>query len=224
MNGPKTSANGGVACGTVAAFVDGPAEARLHRVVPLDTPLEVVTDGHVELRAGGEVVASARPCAEIDLQPPLRPTVAEGREAVARRMPRAGSVEFFADCWVCSDHRSDGLGALFGRSAADPLVNAGVIVPGDPSAWDGDGVMTELALWGALDCPSYAPVLWDRPKASLLAQLAIRVDRKPVRSDELVCVGWHLRSDGRKHHTASAVLTGEGELCGVGRALWIELR
>jgi hypothetical protein len=39
FSGPPQSPNGGVACGVVACFVDGPAEVALRASPPLDTPL-----------------------------------------------------------------------------------------------------------------------------------------------------------------------------------------
>lgn len=225
MNGPPSSANGGIACGIAALELDVPARARLHRPVSLDTPLEVVRDGdEVRLLEGEDVVASAAPCAPVELEPPLWPTLDEARAAATNRVPRDAQYALFDDCWVCSAHRRDGLGALFGPVAADPAVNAGVVEPGDPSVWDADGRLSELALWGALDCPSYVPVLWSRPQPALLAQLAARIDVRPSYDDRLICLGWHLRSEGRKHYSASALMTAGGELCGVAEALWIELR
>jgi hypothetical protein len=37
-------------------------------------------------------------------------------------------------------------------------------------------------------------------------------------------VGWPLARDGRKLDTASALFTASGELAGLARARWIELR
>ena len=37
-------------------------------------------------------------------------------------------------------------------------------------------------------------------------------------------MGWHLASEGRKHHTASALLTADGDVLARARALWITLR
>jgi hypothetical protein len=39
-----------------------------------------------------------------------------------------------------------------------------------------------------------------------------------------VIVGWPLKTDGRKHHSASAVLDEHGTTLAVARALWIRLR
>jgi hypothetical protein len=37
-------------------------------------------------------------------------------------------------------------------------------------------------------------------------------------------VGWLLSHEGRKHHTASALLDGDGEVVAGALATWIELR
>jgi hypothetical protein len=42
--GPPGVANGGFACGSLAALADGPAEVTLRRPPPLDQPLEVRGD------------------------------------------------------------------------------------------------------------------------------------------------------------------------------------
>jgi hypothetical protein len=39
-----------------------------------------------------------------------------------------------------------------------------------------------------------------------------------------VAVGWGLGSDGRKHYTAAALLTPDGDVVGRSRATWIELK
>ncbi len=60
FNGPPASANGGYACGLVAALLGGDAEVTLRSPPPLDTPLVVSgDDGHIEVRDGETLVAEA---------------------------------------------------------------------------------------------------------------------------------------------------------------------
>ena len=40
FNGPPLSGNGGYSCGVLAAFIDGPAQVRLHVPPPLDNMSE----------------------------------------------------------------------------------------------------------------------------------------------------------------------------------------
>ena len=87
--GPLTSANGGYACGRLAAFVDAEeVEVTLRLPPPLDRALAVERDGDaVLLRDGDAVVAEARPAA-VEIEPPAPVSIAD---ADARaRAARAG--------------------------------------------------------------------------------------------------------------------------------------
>jgi hypothetical protein len=48
--GPPGSANGGYACGLIAAYLDGQAEITLRRPPPLATPMAVERDGEGSVR------------------------------------------------------------------------------------------------------------------------------------------------------------------------------
>jgi hypothetical protein len=69
FRGPTGSANGGYTCGLLASFMHGPAEVTLRLPPPLERPLEVVTDGALELRDGEQLVAEAAPTG-VDLDVP----------------------------------------------------------------------------------------------------------------------------------------------------------
>src|SRR3954469_10706838 len=83
FSGPPGTANGGYACGAVGELVDGPAEVSLRTPPPLGVPLDVVflAEGAVEVRHGDVLVAAARPVDGVDAEPPVRPTLADAREA-----------------------------------------------------------------------------------------------------------------------------------------------
>ncbi|MEA2317146.1 MAG: hypothetical protein QOD44_1335 [Solirubrobacteraceae bacterium] len=200
FNGPPGSANGGYACGAIGELVDGPAEVTLRLPPPLDAPLAVdyLPGGEVEVRHHDMLVASARPVDGVDVEPPVRPTLAEAREAAR-------------------------LGIHFGPLAGHPGVTASVFLP-DATVPNRDGVVAPDMVWAALDCPSYTPPLWDWDSPSLLARLAVeRLDCVTV-GEPVVAVGWHLGSVGRKHDTASALLAADGRVLARARALWITLR
>lgn len=216
-NGPLTSANGGYACGLVARHVDGPAEVTLRRPVPLETTLHLERhdDGRVTLHHEGELLAEGEPALPLDIEPPYRPSVAEAREAAAAGFgPRP---ELFARCYVCAtpDQRSDGLGVHFGPLPSRPDMTGAVLVTDDAA--------DELA-WAALDCPSYTPDLWDGEHPSLLATLTAELLEPVPVGEPLVVTGWSLGRDGRKHHSATALLTADGRMLARARALWIELK
>ena len=222
FNGPPTTANGGYACGALGELVDGPAEVSLLSPPPLGV-LDVgfFEDGEVEARHDGAVVARARPVDGVDADPPVRPTLAEAREA-SRRHPGHGRRGFLSDCYVCGSQRHDGLGIHFGPLRGHPRVTASVFLP-DATVPNRDGVVAPDMVWAALDCPSYTPALWDWQRPSLLARLAVeRLDCVEV-GEPLIALGWHLASERRKHHTASALLTTDGRVLARGRALWITL-
>jgi hypothetical protein len=224
FNGPPTTANGGYACGAVGELVDGPAEVTLRLPPPLGVPLDVgfLPGGEVEVRDRDALVASARPVDDVDVEPPVRPTLAQAREAT-RRHPGHGREGLLSDCYVCGSQRHDGMGIHFGPLAGHPDVTAAVFLP-DATVPNRNGDLRPDMVWAALDCPSYTPALWDWDRPSLLARLAVeRLDCVCV-GEPVVAVGWHVASEGRKHHTASALLSTDGRVLARARALWITLR
>ena len=220
FNGPPSSANGGYACGAIGELVDGPAEVTLRTPPPLGRPLDIgfLPGGEVEARDGDVLVASARPVDAVDVEPPVRPTLAEAREA-AQRHPE----NLAPGCFVCGSGRQNGLGVHFGPLAGHPGVTAAVFLP-DATVPHRDGVVAPEMVWAALDCPSYTPPLWDWDRPSLLARLAVERLDCVVVGEPVVATGWHLASEGRKHHTASALLSTAGRVLARARALWITTR
>ena len=163
-NGPVESANGGYACGCLAAFVGESAEITLRQPPPLARPLAVVSDGAAGARMlDGEVlVAEGRPAALDAIEPPLRPSFDEATAASARH-PGRGMRHLLSDCFVCSPYRDKpGRPRRLSRPlAADASLNAAPFEP-DASLAD-DGVVRHEVVWAALDCPSYPPSLWASP-------------------------------------------------------------
>ena len=227
-NGPPGTANGGFACGAVARFVDGPAaQVRLQRPPALDAdlPVHVDADGTVTVRepGGGEVVATGRPVPALDdVVPPVRPSLADARAAM-REHWGIGKRTMLSDCWVCSPYRHDGLGMCFGPLAGHDEVNAAAVLT-DPTLPSTDGLLDPEVLWGALDCPSYLPRLSDPANVALLAQMTGELLEPVPVGTPLVVVGWHRSSEGRKSHTASALLDPDGRVLGRALALWIEIK
>jgi hypothetical protein len=84
-------------------------------------------------------------------------------------------------------------------------------------------------VWAALDCPTSGPVANDPGGGTaflpiVLARLTARVLAPVVAGEPHVVVAWPIEIDGRKRHAGAAIYTAAGELCGISRALWIELR
>ena len=58
---------------------------------------------------------------------------------------------------------------------------------------------------------------------TLLGRLTTSLEATVPATTPLIALGWHLSTEGRKHHTASALLTTTGEVVGRAKATWIEL-
>jgi hypothetical protein len=224
FNGPPASANGGYTCGLIARYVGSPAAVSLRSPPPLDTALELRRgpDGEVILRYRDLVVAEGAPAEPLDLEPPVRPTVAQAREAL-RRHPWLTGRHPFSDCYVCGAGRHDGLGLHFGDLRGHDGMTAALLVADETVPHDADGVTPEIA-WGALDCPSYVPALWESAVPSLLAWMHAEVLEPIPLGEPIVATGWPLSAEGRKNFTASALLSADGELLARARCLWVRPR
>jgi hypothetical protein len=208
FRGPVGSANGGYACGRLAAFVDGPAEVTLRLPPPLERPLRVEREGErVLLWDGDALLAEARP-AEVDVEPPEPPPFEEARAA---QLPSGDPESPFPECFVCGRERGDGLRIFPGAW------NGGVAATWTPAA---ELCAPEL-VWSALDCPgAYAAGAVGRGEP-VLGRLAARVESLPRPGERCVVIGWPLGEDGRKLFPGTALFGEDGRVLGVARATWI---
>jgi hypothetical protein len=212
FNGPPESANGGYACGLVAAVVGGPAEVTLRSPPPLDTPLSIVRDGdRVEIDDGETLVAVGEPV-EFELDVPEPVSV---EEAEAARKAYAGFRHHaYSTCFTCGPDRVDGLGVFAGPVAGRELVAA----PWLPSP----GEMPAEFVWAALDCPSGWAVDEFQREGVLLGRLAAKIVGPIVGTGEpYVVIGWGTGAEGRKRYAGSAIFTADGELRAYARSTWI---
>jgi hypothetical protein len=213
--GPLTSANGGYACGRLAAFVDADeVEVTLRLPPPLERELEVVRDGEAALLLDGEsLVAEARP-GRVELDPPAPVSVADAEEAATRHV-RVGS-PLFRECFVCGIRGDgDGLGVHAGAvDGREPLLAA---------PWTADEPSPEV-VWAAIDCPgAYAVGAAGRGEI-VLGRMTARVLRIPAAGERCVVVAWPCGEDGRKLFAGTALFSGAGELLALARQTWIEPR
>jgi hypothetical protein len=224
FNGPPASANGGYTCGLIARYVGGPADVSLRSPPPLDTALELerIEDGGIRLFHRDVLVAEGHPSDPPDVEPPVRPTVAQAREAL-RRHPWLEDRHPFSDCYVCGAGRHDGLGMHFGDLRGHPDMTAALLIADETVPHDGRGLAPEIA-WGALDCPSYVPALWHADVPSLLARMQAEVLEPIPLGEPIVATGWLLRAEGHKYYTASALLSADGRLLARASHLWIRPR
>ena len=226
FRGPADSANGGYACGLLAAAVEAPVvEVTLRMPPPLGRPLRLVPEaGGAEMRDGDDLVATAAPLDRLELDVPAPPGLAAAERA------RSGSPLHerhpFPECFVCGPARAPGDGL---HITAGPVSGRDIVAsPWDVGEWveAEDGRATELMMWSALDCPSgLAPMLLDEPVGpSVLGRLAARILARPRIGETCEAVGWTFGREGRKSFTAAAIFSAGGDLLGYSRATWIELR
>ncbi|MFA9400919.1 MAG: hypothetical protein ACERKT_07400, partial [Acidobacteriota bacterium] len=98
----------------------------------------------------------------------------------------------------------------------------GVLAPPASVPSTGGAIDPEI-VWAALDCPSFTAHRLLTAGPHVLGRLSVEL-LAPVPSDRpSVVVGWETGSDGRKVHSASALLSPDGELLARSRALWIAL-
>jgi hypothetical protein len=205
-----TSANGGYACGRLAAFVDADAvEVTLRLPPPLDRPLRVErVDGHVSLLDDDAVVAEARP-APVEVQPPDAVSVADAGRACERHL-REWTPEF-RECYVCGV-RDDGLEIRVGLVAGREPLYAG------PTALLESG---PEFVWAAIDCPGAYAVGAEGRGEIVLGRMTARVDRVPDADEECVVASWPLGEDGRKLYAGTALFAADGEPLALARQTWI---
>ena len=213
FRGPLASANGGYACGRLAAFVDAAdVEVTLRLPPPLDRPLAVERDGvGVRLLDGDAVVAEARP-ARLEVDAPA-PVSVEDAQAARERHVRGWSPEF-SECYVCGV-REDGLeirvGPVPGR---EPVHAAPIALPED---------RPEI-VWAVIDCPGAYAVGAEGRGDIVLGRMTARVNRMPAVDEQCVVVSWPLGEDGRKLFAGTALFSEDGELVALARQVWIAPR
>jgi hypothetical protein len=209
FRGPTESANGGYTCGLLASFLHGPAEVTLRLPPPLERPLEVVTEGTLELRDGGDVVAEATE-ADLDLDVPGPISFAD---ASAAALPEGDKESVFPECFVCGWAREDGL-----RVYAGPVDRNGLVA----ATWiPREDVISSEFVWAALDCPGAFAVEFGQRGNPVLGRLTARVEHLPHPGERCVVMGWPLGEDGRKRYAGTAVFGEDGRILGSARAVWI---
>lgn len=209
FRGPTESANGGYTCGVLASFMHGPAEVTLRLPPPLERPLEVVTDGALELRDGEQLVAEAAPT-ELDLD---IPDAISFEAAAAAELPDGDRESVFPDCFVCGWKREDGLRIYAGPVEGRELVSA-TWIPRE------DAISSEF-VWAALDCPGAYAVEFGQRGDPVLGRLSARVEHLPHPGERCVVIGWPLGEEGRKLYAGTALFGEDGRLLGSARATWI---
>jgi len=211
--GPVASANGGYACGRLAAFVDADdVEVTLRLPPPLERPLEVVRDaGVVQLLDGDALVAEARGAvAEVT---PQAPVSHEEAEAARARHVRGWSLDF-GECFVCGV-RDDGLEIRVGPVAGREPLHAAPIALDEPA---------REIVWAAIDCPGAYAVGAEGRGDVVLGRMTAHLGRVPEVGEPCVVAAWPLGEDGRKLHAGTALFAADGELLAIAHQVWVAPR
>lgn len=219
--GPSRSGNGGYVCGRIARHITGAATVRLMVPPPIGSELHIdVSDDLVTLRSGDTVVGEGR-AAQLDLQPPAAPSLAE---AVTASQSYLGFTSHsFPRCFVCGPKRQAGDGM---RIFAGPVQDRDLVAApwvADASLAQDDRIADEF-IWAALDCPTAFAILpVPEGRAVVLGQLTARIEGSVRPGEPCVVIGWPIRIDGRKRTAGSALFGASGQLVAVARAIWIEI-
>ena len=223
FNGPLENGHGGYCSAVIADLVEGAAEVSLRSPVPLETPLGISRedDGSVRMLGGETVVAEAAPTPELEVEVP-DPVGPE--EARAAKEHYRGSTEgLFSHCFVCGPARDDALGVFAGTVEGREVVAS----PWTPPEWTADepGRVRPEFIWAVMDCPTYFAVYRgeDLPM-SFLGRMAARIDAPVAAGEEHIVMAWPIHADGRKQHAGAAVVSADGDVLAVARALMIEPR
>jgi hypothetical protein len=221
FRGPDNSGNGGYVCGRLAEYLPGPAVVRLSMPPPLSTPMEIrdVATG-VELRAGGELIASSW-LDDFSIQLPDPPTAAE----VADSWPSFVGLRKhpFPECFVCGPEREEGDGLrIFPGQVRGKEIVAGPWVPHE-GLCDESGVVAPRFVWSALDCPGGFSFQPDPGNAPVLGQFAARQLAPIELGQDYSVIGWEILRKGRKHQTGSAIFDTQGACVGKAQGTWIEV-
>ena len=153
----------------------------------------------MSLLCGEDVIARAVPAA-VRAPVPRAPTVEEAEIASRRHV---GFVHHrFPTCFVCGMARDDGLRIYAGRVGDGALIAS----PWTPESDD------PLLAWAVLGCPSaYAIESVDHvTQIVVLASLTVELRERPRAGERHVVAAWPVASDGRKHHSASALYDATG--------------
>lgn len=151
--GPPGMANGGFACGSIAALHGGAAEVTLRLPLPLERPLAARHDGHGALlvRDGDTLLAESHSAAPVELA--AQAVSLDEARAVAGRS-RYYTDPVFPACFVCGmDRRPGDGGRIFPGPVSGRALWAAPWTP-DPSVASSDRSIRPEVIWAALDCPS----------------------------------------------------------------------
>jgi hypothetical protein len=230
FQGFTDGALGGYAAGVAARGIDGPAEANLKALPPLerDLRLESSEDGGAELRDDEALVLTVRP-SEFELEIPQTPTLDEAEAANGALVHDHGHL--YPGCFTCGPerHEGDGLRLFMGRLPGRDRFLAAAWTP-DPKLTPGPTLPGEF-VWAALDCPTIwaawfderGDVTFPQEYFSVLARQRVDVLGPVPTGEPAVVSAWPISDDGRKHVTGAAIHGEDGRLLARGESLLVDV-
>lgn len=205
FTGPPEVVNGGYACASVAAALDGIAEVTLRRPVPVATPLRLERDGDRAslLAPDGTLLAEGGPGAPLP-DAPAAPADEVAEAAMAGGITRNAS-EFSFPCFVCHPTRDDGF-----RMTPGPIENGTAVgatwTPAAECAGE-DGAVDARFVWAVLDCTGSIGAMHAHrePRGVLLGRMRACIDAPLAPGQRYLARGWAGAAEGRKLPAGAAL-------------------
>jgi hypothetical protein len=230
FQGFTDGALGGYAAGVAARGIDGPAEANLKALPPLERELTVEPseNGGAELRDGETMVLTVGP-SEFELEIPPTPTLDEAEVANGALVHDGGHL--YPGCFTCGPERAEGDGLrLFMGSVPDRERFLAAAWTPDPGLTPGPTLPAEF-VWAALDCPTiwaawfdeYGDLAFPQGYFSVLARQRVELLGSVPTGEPAVVSAWPISDDGRKHVTGAAIHSPDGELLARAESLLVDV-
>lgn len=212
-------AHGGYVAGLFASRAGGPVRVTLRRPPPLDTLL-TVEDSRLVDEEGQTVMQAGPPESPRNGLPEASLEEARTREPHPRFEAHP-----YSECFMCGTSRSDGFGLRVSAPDHD-AVATGVWVPTGALLNDGETVGPEF-VWAAVDCLTVWAFAdrWNDPEwwPALTAQIQVDQTAAVHRDQPYLLAARTVSRKGRKITVDAAIRDAAGDLCAVGRGLWIAL-
>lgn len=215
--GPFGTANGGYVAGILGDALRGaPSSVRIHRPVPVGTPVYVYRRGNTAfIRHNDQTVAMAE-LAEVPIPTTEFVSVAE---VLAASEPDL-DLGMFAECFVCGQPTPDGLGV---RPKALPDGRFAAIWRPGESRLVTESKVPAIYLRAALDCPGGFAALTANQTLALTGTLTSSVEFLPDANATLIVVGEATYAEGRKLGAVSTIYTHSEEMVATASAVWIAI-
>jgi hypothetical protein len=230
FQGFTDGALGGYVAGMAARGIEGPAEANLRALPPMERELQVERDSDRAALHDGDTLVLEVARSEFDLELPATPTLDEAVEA-NRHLIHEEYHHLYPGCFTCGPDRDDGDGLRLFMGHA-PVRDDLLIAAWTPSPQlvDGDELPSEF-VWAALDCPTIWAAWLEEDGAvtvpqgtfSVLARQRVEHHAAVPLGEPAIVTSWAISHDGRKHVTAAAIHSPDGALLARGESLLIDV-